>query len=238
MTRPDVGAVPEVARPGPDPAAVLWDMDGTLVDSEPYWIAAETALVAAHGGSWSHEQALGLVGNPLEVSARVLQESGVRLGTQEIVAHLVRSVAEQITARVPWRAGALELLSELRAADIRCALVTMSYRDLALPLVAAAPAGSFEVVVCGDDVDQGKPHPEPYLRAARLLGVPIGDCVAIEDSPPGIASASAAGATTIGVQAVVPVAAAPGLSRLAGLEGVGVDLLRRIHGGAVVDELA
>ncbi|ROS74371.1 HAD family phosphatase [Cellulomonas sp. PhB143] len=219
------------------PAAVLWDMDGTLVDSEPYWMEAEAELVARHGGTWTHEDALGLVGNPLEVSAAVLLEAGVRLEVPQILTFLVTTVARRISEHVPWRPGALELLVAVREAGIPCALVTMSYRELAVPLVAAAPAGAFDQLVCGDDVRRGKPDPEPYLRAAQLLGVDARDCVAVEDSPPGIASALAAGATTLGVEAVVPVRPAPGLNRVATLAGVDVELLRRMHGGELVDRM-
>src|SRR5690606_12389082 len=120
-----------------------------------------------------------------------------------------------------------ELLVALREAAVPCALVTMSYRQLAEPVVALAPEGAFQALVCGDDVERGKPHPEPYLRAADLLGVDVERCVAIEDSPTGIASARAAGAATLGVEAVVPVEAEPGLSRTPSLELVGLPMLTR-----------
>ncbi|GIJ00266.1 hypothetical protein Slu03_26430 [Sediminihabitans luteus] len=220
------------------PAAVLWDMDGTLVDTEPYWMAAEHELVEAHGGVWTHEQAMQLVGNSLETSATILQAAGVDLTVDEILEFLGSRVAAQIAEHAPWRPGALELLVALREAGVPCALVTMSYRSIAGRLVDVAPAGAFAQVVCGDDVEHGKPDPEAYLRAAELLGVDVTDCVAIEDSPPGISAALASGATTIGVQAVVPVEPRPGLSRLASLTGVDLARLARIHAGEVVDELA
>ena len=93
--------------------AVLWDMDGTLVDTEPYWIAAERALVESHGGSWSHQQAMQLVGQSLLHSAAVLQAAGVRLEAREIVDTLSAQVIEQVRKEVPWRPGARELLDEL-----------------------------------------------------------------------------------------------------------------------------
>ncbi len=90
----------------PTLAAVLWDMDGTLVDTEPYWMNAETPLVEAHGGSWSHEQALGLVGLGLEDSARIFQEAGVRMGVHEIIDHLTDDVMRQLAENgVPFRPG-------------------------------------------------------------------------------------------------------------------------------------
>lgn len=218
------------------PQAVLWDMDGTLVDTEPYWIAAEHELVEAHGGTWTHEDAMSLVGNPLRESARIIRErGGVDLPLDEIVAFLIGRVIDQVRVEVPWQAGARELLASLRDAGVPCALVTMSYRELAEPVAALAPEGAFQVLVCGDEVERGKPDPQPYLVAAEKLGVDVTRCVAIEDSPAGIASARAAGAVTLGVEAVVPVLPAPGLSRTPSLELVDVHLLARIASGDVVD---
>ncbi|WP_375389228.1 HAD family hydrolase [uncultured Amnibacterium sp.] len=190
----------------PLPAAVLWDMDGTLIDTEPFWFAAETELVGRFGGVWTHEQAIALVGSGLRDGARVLQQHGVDLLVDDIVAWQTDFVTERLVAPLPWRPGALALLAELRDAGVPTALVTMSVRRMAEAVAAALPFGGFDVVVAGDDVAQPKPHPEAYLLAADLLGVAAADCVAIEDSPPGLAAAVASGAATIGVphQAVLP----------------------------------
>ncbi|WP_043109938.1 HAD family hydrolase [Paraoerskovia marina] len=231
--------MPDLAEPDrPLPAALLLDMDGTLIDSEPYWMAVEQELIARHGGVWTHEDALGLVGNPLGLSARTLQQAGVRLEVDEIVEFLLSRVAEQVREHVPWRPGAHRLLETARSAGIPCALVTMSYRVLATSLLDAAPSGAFTVAVCGDDVRHGKPDPEPYLRAAELLGVDVRDCVAVEDSPPGIASALASGAATVGVAAIVPVPPRAGLNRLASLEDLDTAMLSRVVGGELVDLVA
>ncbi len=216
------------------PAAVLWDMDGTLVDTEPYWIAAEHELVAAHGGTWSHEQALQLVGNSLLASARILQEAGVRLEPDEIVDYLLDRVVDAVRRHVPWRPGARELLAAIAEAGVPCALVTMSYRRFAAEVVAHTD-GALRVVVTGDDVVNGKPHPESYLTAAQKLGVRVEDCVAIEDSPTGITSALASGARTLGVEAVVPIEPRPGLSRAGSLERVTLRHLAQMRAGHVLD---
>lgn len=180
------------------PAAVLWDMDGTLVDTEPYWIAAELALVTEHGGRWTEADALALVGNSLLYAGRYIKEqAGVDLEPAEIVEQLLDSVVEQVEQHVPWRPGALELLADLNRCQVPCALVTMSYRRFVDPVLAALPAGSFEEVVTGDVVTRGKPDPEPYLKAAHGLGVRPGDCLAIEDSNTGARSAVAAGCGTV-----------------------------------------
>jgi HAD superfamily hydrolase (TIGR01509 family) len=216
---------------GAVPAAVLWDMDGTLVDTEPYWMEAEYALVAEHGGRWSEEQARALVGNPLPVSADVLHRSGgVDLPPDVIVERLIDSVVADVRRHLPWRPGAQELLLALRAADVPCALVTMSYARLTDAVVSALPPGTFAAVVPGDQVRHGKPHPEPYLTAARRLGVAPQDCVAIEDSRTGAASAHAAGAAVVAVPHVVPVPPGPGIVVVDTLQGLSPAGLARLAG--------
>jgi HAD superfamily hydrolase (TIGR01509 family) len=187
-------------------AAVLWDMDGTLVDTEPDWIKSEFELVEEHGGTWSHEHAMNLVGNDLLDSGRYIHEhAGIDLEPSEIVEELLDRVMARLAATVPWRPGALELLTDLRARGVRCALVTMSYRRFVAPILETLPEGTFEVIVTGDSVSHGKPHPEPYLKAAAFLGVDPAHTVAIEDSNTGARSAEAAGCTVLVVQNHVPV---------------------------------
>ena len=193
------------------PAAVLWDMDGTLVDTEPYWIRAEHELVAEFGGTWTHELALQLVGNPLLVSAQfILDHSPVDLPAEEVVHRLQSRVVEQIAEAVPWRPGAKELLAACRAEGVRCAMVTMSWTDLASAVGDATPAGSFELTVTGDRVTHGKPHPEPYETAVGELGVRADESVALEDSPTGARSAVAAGVPTLAIPHHVEVPEIPG----------------------------
>jgi beta-phosphoglucomutase-like phosphatase (HAD superfamily) len=205
------------------PAAVLWDMDGTLVDTEPYWFATEFELVAEFGGTWTDADAHSLVGFDLLASAHELRtRGGVRLEPVQLVERLIDGVIRRVADELPWRPGAPELLAECVAAEMPCVLVTMSWRRLADALIAAAPTGSFAASVTGDEVSNGKPHPEPYLAAAALLGVDPAECVAIEDSPTGVASALAAGCATLGVPHVVPVAAAPGLTLVDSLTGLGL----------------
>ena len=214
------------------PAAVFWDMDGTLVDTEPYWIAAEHAIVEEAGGVWSDEYAHQLVGNDLMVSAVFIRDnSPVELEPVEIIEELLRRVVLQVREHVPWRPGAVELLDALKAAGVPNALVTMSWRSLADSVVDALPEGTFAAVITGDEVEHGKPHPEPYLAAARALGVEVGDCVAIEDSPTGVRSAVAAGVPTIAVPHVVPVPVVVGAVQVPSLRGFTPrDLLRVFDG--------
>lgn len=198
-------------------------MDGTLIDTEPYWMKAEKELVDSFGGTWTGEDGLALVGNGLWVSAEILRGRGVDLSADEIVVLLTDRVLDQIRAEVPWRPGARELLSAIRDAGIPTALVTMSVRRMAQYVVSAAGFDAFDIVVAGDDVTHSKPHPEPYLLAAELLGVDAGQCVAIEDSAPGLASAIAAGTVPIGVPLHVSIAEGPGHTLWSSLEGRTLD---------------
>lgn len=202
-------------------------MDGTLVDTEPYWMAAETALVESYGGTWSHEDALQLVGSGLIDSALILQAAGVRMEPEAIVSHLTDAVQESLRTRgVPFRPGARELLAQLRDAGIPTGLVTMSLRRMALSVVDLIDFEAFDIVVAGDDVDNPKPHPEPYLQAAALLDVDIADVVVIEDSPTGLAAGLASGARTLGVPHIVP------------LDGLGAHRLWSTLEGRSVPDLA
>ncbi|MFJ4225063.1 HAD family hydrolase [Microbacterium sp. NPDC089695] len=187
------------------PRAILWDMDGTLVDTEPYWMAAETALVESYGGTWSHEQALQLVGNGLIDSAVILQNAGVDMEADAIIGLLTDRVQQSLrTQGVPFRPGARELLLDLKAAGIPTGLVTMSLRRMAMSVVDLIEFDAFDVVVAGDDVSNPKPHPEPYLTGAALLDVDVADTVVIEDSPTGLRAGLAAGAVALGVPHIVP----------------------------------
>lgn len=217
--RATTGAVDSDVVTNQPPAAVLWDMDGTLVDTEPFWLAAESALVAAHGGVWTAEDGLSLVGAGLEHSASVLRGRGVALGVEEIIDRLTTAVLAQAEERLPWRPGARELLLALREAGVPTALVTMSMRPLAERIAADFEPAAFQTLVTGGDVEHAKPHPEPYLRAAELLGVPIEDCLAVEDSVPGLASATASGAVVIGVPAHVELPQSPSYILWPSLEG-------------------
>ena len=213
------------------PAAVLWDMDGTLVDTEPYWIATEFALAEKYGGSWSEEHALNLVGRALLDSGDYIRlHMGIDRTRPEIVDELLDGVVERVRHEVPWRPGARELLADLRAHDVPCALVTMSWQRFVEPILAHLAQDSFASVVTGDQVAFGKPHPEPYLTAAAELGVAPQDCVAIEDSDPGASSAVAAGCLVLCVPHHVPVPEGEGrvfAETLIGLDTAGLVLLTR-----------
>ncbi len=204
--------------------AVLWDLDGTLIDTEGYWQVAETRLAAAHGKPWSTGQALELVGSDLLDSARHLREVlASELAPEEIVQILIDDVLRQLSMEVPWRPGAHELLLALRASGVKLALVTMSYQQMLKPVLAQLPDGIFDCIVTGDTATRGKPHPDPYLQGAAGLGVEPERCLAIEDSETGATSAERAGCQVLVVPHLVSVR--PGTNRrfLSTLDGVTPD---------------
>lgn len=215
------------------PAAVLWDMDGTLVDTEPYWHEAEFELAAAHGQTWSEEQGNALLGHHLvDAAASIIEQLGLESTPEAVVDELLDAVVRRIERVVPFRPGALELLAALQEEGVRCALVTGSYRRFVAPVLSALPEGTFEHVVTGDSVENGKPHPEPYLIAAERLGVPAERCVAIEDSDIGARSAAAAGCAVLVVPHEVAVPGGPARSFARSLSDVTVADLRALLGSA------
>ncbi len=218
------------------PAAVLFDLDGTLVDSEPLWFEAETLLVGEYGRDWSPEQARHLVGWSLSDSATYLREEiGVELPNASIIDRMQSHVVTGVAKAPPWRPGARALLAEVRAAGVPTGLVTMSYRQMTDTVLNALPVGSFQTVVSGEHVSRGKPHPDPYLLAADRLGVAATDCVAIEDSVTGATSARDAGCAVLVVPAAVPVEGLSGVTLRDSLIGMSLaglaDLLNEHRAG-------
>ncbi|WP_254784767.1 MULTISPECIES: HAD family phosphatase [unclassified Curtobacterium] len=209
------------------PAAVLWDMDGTIVDTEPIWQRSQVELTGRYGVEWTHAEGLALVGSGLERSGEILRDKGVDMEVEEIVEWMTDYVMERLRGgELPWRPGARELVEELHARGIPTALVTMSRRKMALVTAEALGERGFRVVVAGDDVDRPKPHPDAYLSAAAQLGVEPTACVAIEDSATGVASAVASGAVTVAVEHIVPLSEIGGGDvHLTSLAGVDVDRL-------------
>jgi len=204
----------------PLPAAVLWDMDGTLVDTEPYWMRAETELVASYGGVWTHDDCMLVVGSGLWDSAGVLQARGVDMDADAIVQWLTDRVQEQLAEHgIPWRPGSRELLAALKTAGIPTALVTMSVKRMAEQIAELIDFAAFDLIIAGDMVSNSKPHPEPYLTAAAALGVNPAHCVAIEDSVPGIQSAVAAGTIAIAVPHQIDLPESAAYTRWSTLEG-------------------
>ncbi|MFM1966084.1 MAG: hypothetical protein RL134_1809 [Actinomycetota bacterium] len=216
------------------PAAVLFDLDGTLLDSEDLWWDAECRTVGAWGGTWTREDQAHCLGGPLErVTAYMAERTGAPHPPDVIGEQLLEAMEMLLrSGDLEWRPGALELLTECRSAGIPTALVSASHRRL-LDAVSDAvshhpgvPDPAFDVTVAGDEVDEGKPHPEPYLEAARRLGAPIESCIVIEDSPTGVASGQASGAYVLAVPHLVSIPEHPRRTVVTTLDGVTLDDLR------------
>jgi HAD superfamily hydrolase (TIGR01509 family) len=186
-------------------------MDGLLVDSEPLWLEAETAVMARLGAGWSEQDQAALLGGSLDRTVRYLLAKAMRPAAPELVGRwLMSDVTERVRrGGVPLRPGARELLASAARADLPCALVTGSERGF-MEAVLASTGMRFDVLVCADDVTATKPDPEPYLLAAKLVGVHPGDCFVLEDSPNGVASAEAAGCRVFAVPSLIPIPPAPG----------------------------
>jgi HAD superfamily hydrolase (TIGR01509 family) len=182
-------------------AAVLFDMDGTLVDSEKLWDVALRDLAEQLGGVLTPEARAQIVGTSPAETMEIFRIALNRpdLDADEGNAFLTARMAELYAAGVPWRPGAPELVDTVRAAGLRTALVTNTNRELVDVVLGSLGAHRFDVVVCGDEVAHPKPHPEPYVTAAARLGADPAACVAIEDSPTGLASARAAGCAVIAI---------------------------------------
>lgn len=190
--------------------AVLFDMDGTLVDTEPLWYEAEVRLVADHGGELGPGHAEQLLGKPIEYSASYLREvTGLDVDAATLSDRLNVRMVKLLSEGVEWRPGAEELLGALVAAGVRCGLVSASHRMIIDAVLTRLAEDRFEITVAHDDVTSTKPDPEPYLLAARHLGVDPADCLVFEDSPTGAASAVAAGCRVVVVPGSVPVGTGP-----------------------------
>lgn len=208
------------------PAAVLWDMDGTLVDSEKIWTVALDEIMDDFGAVMTDEVRESLIGSNLRRSMLILFEAAGREPDPDAVVAteewLTDRMAELFGQGLPWRPGAREALVAVRSAGVPCALVTSTQRRLTEIALESIGREFFDVVVCGDEVDgRNKPDPWPYLLAARLLGVEPAECVAVEDSVAGVTAATAAGCVTLVVPAEAPVP--PGERRVPRDSLIGVD---------------
>ncbi|MBB4071887.1 HAD family phosphatase [Leucobacter sp. OH2974_COT-288] len=188
------------------PHALLWDMDGTIVNSDPLWERAATELLAEHNATITRETGLSMVGLSLWKAAEILQQHGVALSADEIVERKVRRVLELYSqTEVSWRPGARETLAAAKHAGIPNVMVTMALSSIGNAVAQLLPENTFSKVLGADQVTAHKPHPEPYLRGAALAGADIRDCLIFEDSVTGIASGAASGGVTVGVRNLVDI---------------------------------
>jgi HAD superfamily hydrolase (TIGR01509 family) len=209
--------------------AVLFDMDGLLVDTEPLWFETETDVMGRLGAAWSKADQEALLGGSMAHTVGYLLARATRPATAGQVARwmmdgMLRRAAE---GRVIVRPGARELLAGVAAAGLPYALVTSSQREFAAAVVRATGL-RFPATVCAEDAAAAKPAPDPYLLAAKLLDADPARCVALEDSPNGVASATSAGCRVVAVPSLLPILPAPGRLVVSSLREVTVDILRQL----------
>jgi HAD superfamily hydrolase (TIGR01509 family) len=212
-------------------AAVLFDMDGTLLDSERLWDDALRALAAHHGGVLSPRARRAMVGRDETGSMAIFyRDLGLtRPDPRADTRFLDDLMIELFTTELTWLPGARELVTQVRQAGVPTALVTSTPRRLVeVALEHILGRDRFDVVVCGNEVTEPKPHPESYRTAAARLSAPVARCVAIEDSPAGIASARAAGAVVVGVPATVDLSTLDGVHLVPSLLDVDLTYLSRL----------
>lgn len=216
----------------PELKAILWDHDGTLVETEPYWIEAELELTAKFGVEWTEEDALNCVGNPMLETGRLLQRAGVKMEPHEIVDWLVDRVDKLMDEKgILWMPGVQELFAECAEQNIPCAIVSNAWRKVVEKTVAGLPQEVIKFMITGDEMIVAKPDPWPFAHAAEVLGVAPENCIAIEDSLPGTLSAEAAGIPVLVVRGHAPVPPGKNRSRVTDLSGITLDHLREIVKG-------
>ena len=197
------------------PAAILFDHDGTLVDTEPVWAAAKVALAAEFGGTWTEQDTLDCLGLSMKFTLDRLRERGVDLPDEQINERLVAKVREALAhQQAEFLPGIERFLTQVRDAQIPAAIVTNATTSIAQRTADAAPEGTFSVIIGNDETTHPKPDPQPYLLAAQRLGVEPSRCVAVEDSPSGVRSATAAGMKVIVVPGELEVPAELGNARM------------------------
>ncbi len=227
---------------GSGPSAVLWDMDGTLVDSEKVWTVSLDDTARRLGGTLSQGARNAIVGSGFPSTLVImfddlgLRHDPARMAETERM--ILDRTAELFADGLEWRPGAEDALRMVRAAGWPTALVTNTGRELAEMALDGIGREHFVVSVCGDEVPRGKPDPDPYLRAAQLLGVDPTRCLAVEDSPTGALAAERAGAAVLVVPCDVAVPGGPGRVHRESLLDLGPDDVRLSYARARADRAA
>ena len=202
-------------------SAILFDMDGTLIDSEPLWLKAEIEVMAEVGCHWDEQDQINCLGGPAERTEHYMQERSQNIKPYGYFINRLHEVMRaRITNELDLIPNALSLLKECKDAGIKTALVTASSRDLMTIVLKRFPIGTFDVVVSGDDVEKSKPDPAPYLLAAKQLSVDISKCLVLEDSLTGVQSGLSSGAKVIGIPHLVQMSEHPNLRVISSLDEI------------------
>ena len=210
--------------------ALLIDMDGTLVETETRWWQAEIDVMEKHGSTWDVDDQNQAIGGPLQAVADYMAakaKSDAKQMHQEIVDAMYESFRKNPPELQP---GWFEILTEAKKAYLKIALVTASNRYLAETLLKSSKLEHyFDFVVTSDDLPRTKPHPDPYLHAAKHFGLDVLECLVFEDSNTGVTSSLSAGMPTIALPDRVLLDARRGMKIFNGLKGVDLALLKQTH---------
>ncbi|WP_149180543.1 HAD family phosphatase [Streptomyces sp. TRM49041] len=212
--------------------AVFLDMDGTLVDTEGFWWDVEVGVFADLGHRLDESWRDIVVGGPMTRSAGYLIEAtGADITLPELTTLLNDRFEERIDGGVPLMPGAARLLAELTAHAVPTALVSASHRRIIDRVLRSLGPDHFTLSVAGDEVPRTKPHPDPYLLAARRVGADPARCAVVEDTATGVAAAEAAGCRVVAVPSLSPIAPADGRVVVGSLEEVDLGFLRALITG-------
>nr|WP_093173183.1 HAD family phosphatase [Sinosporangium album] len=209
--------------------AVFFDMDGLLADTEKVWLRVETEVMERLGGEWSHEHQRNLVGGSMERAVDyMLAVSGADVPAHAVRQWLIDGMLRRLGEGVEVMPGALELLTSVVEAGVPVALVTSSLPEIADAVLESVGRDRFDAIVTAGDVRCPKPDPEPYLKACALVGARPARSVVLEDSPNGVAAASAAGCQVVAVPSLLPIEPVPGRVVVSSLLDVDLPFLRSL----------
>ena len=206
--------------------AVLFDMDGLFIDSEPDWHAAESEMMRSNGYDWTPQDQLKCLGGPLERVTVYMSDCLNGSKTPEQLANLiVAEMRQRMSGKVSLMPGALEFSRELSKSGMSQALVSASPRPIVDAVLSGMNEKYFECSVAAGDIERTKPFPDPYLHAAKLLRVDIEECLIFEDSPTGLTAARASGAFVVGIPHFVEVLEEPRLKIIKSFNEVSMESL-------------
>ena len=207
-------------------SAILFDMDGTLIDSEPLWLEAEIEIMEELGCNWDQQDQINCLGGPIDKTENYMQDRSNNIKPFGYFTKKLDDVMEQkLSTKLDLIPNALEIINECKRSELKIALVTASSGRLMRAVLKRFPVGIFDTIVSYDDVERSKPDPEPYLLAAKTLGVDITNCVVLEDSLTGVQSGLSAGAQVIGIPHLVKMPSNPNLRVVESLSEINMDRL-------------
>ena len=204
-------------------------MDGTLLDSEPLWFIAETKTMQVIGGAWEISDQEHSLGGPMSrvveyMRSKLTSSAANEFSSEWVEASLLDEVIAQYNSgRIPWMSGARELVASARSLNLPLALVSNAPRVVVdgahRGIIADLGYDPFSVLVVGDEVNDPKPHPQPFVTAAEALGVNPDQCLAVEDSPTGLRAALAAGCQVVAIEQLTPLGEFTNIRRISSLSG-------------------